>query len=256
MKYVETSIEKGIGTLTLHRGKVNPINHNFVKDLRDAFDWAQSQDNIRGVILTGNTDGYFSVGLDIKEIYNYDEEEISAFWEDWDAMIIELVSFDKPVIAAINGHSPAGGCVLALTCDYRLMADSPKYLIGLNEVGVGIVVPTYIYQLFSFWCGSRHAYQSLLKAKLFSPAEAKAINLVDDIVPMDELYPKAIQTMSTLIAAPSRLLRQSKKNMRAQLIRQVMGSNKVSRKDKLSAWFDPESRKVMKAIIDQLTRKS
>ncbi|MEM6805937.1 MAG: enoyl-CoA hydratase/isomerase family protein, partial [Bacteroidota bacterium] len=78
-----------------------------VKEIRAYLQEKKEDSRCRGVILHGNTDGYFSVGLDLKALYYYDREEIVEFWEDWDKMVYELATFPKPMIAAINGYSPA-----------------------------------------------------------------------------------------------------------------------------------------------------
>src|SRR5690606_37267710 len=95
--------------------------------------------------------------------------------------IRNITAFKKPVVAAINGHSPAGGCVLALACDARVMAEG-KYIIGLNEIPVGIIVPNSIFKLYAFWLGTAQANRNLLDGKLFSPEEALSIGLIDELV--------------------------------------------------------------------------
>ena len=137
--------------LVLNRGRANPINNDMVTAIRSELKRVAKDDTVRGIIWTGNTPGFFSVGLDLKELYYYDEEQIAGFWENWDAMVMELIKFPKPMIAAINGYSPAGGCVLAVTCDYRLMAKGEKFVIGLNETAVGIADK-------AFWLGSNNGF--------------------------------------------------------------------------------------------------
>ena len=172
MKLIEVIARDGYEILQLNRGRANPINHGLVLAIREELARVREDETVRGIILTGNTPGFFSVGLDLKELYYYDEAEIVAFWGDWQKMVMELVSFPKPMIAAINGYSPAGGCVLAVTCDYRLMAANPRFTIGLNEVAVGITVPQYIFTIYAFWLGTRKAYQSLMVGRLFKVEEA------------------------------------------------------------------------------------
>ena len=108
--------------LILNRGKANPIDNDMVTEIRAQLKRVAKDPSVRGIIWTGNTPGYFTVGLDLKELYYYDEAQIQVFWENWDSMVMEMIKFPKPMIAAINGYSPAGGCVLALSCYYRMMA--------------------------------------------------------------------------------------------------------------------------------------
>lgn len=240
--------------LQLNRGKSNPINHEMVKEIRAYLKRVEQNEKVRGVILTGNTPGYFSVGLDLKELYYLDETGISAFWEDWEAMVYEMAKFPKPFIAAINGYSPAGGCVFATTCDYRIMAKGEKFVIGLNEVAVGIVVPEYIFQLYAFWLGKRQAYHNLLRGKLLTVDQALAQHLVDEVCEMEEILPKAEKEMQRLLRSPDNLLIKTKASMRAELWERLDAAPPASVEEKLKAWFDPQSRGLMKMIVGQLEK--
>lgn len=240
--------------LQLSRGKANPISHEMVKEIRAYLKRVVENDKVRGFILTGNTPGYFSVGLDLTELYYFDEEQLAAFWADWEAMVYELAKFPKPFITAINGYSPAGGCVLATTSDYRMMAKGEKFVIGLNEVAVGIAVPEYIFQLYAFWLGKRQAYHNLLRGKLLTVEEAYAQHLLDEVCEMEEILPKAEKEMQRLLRSPDNLLINTKAAMRAELWERLDAAPPASLEDKLKAWFDPASRAVMKMIVEQLEK--
>lgn len=242
--------------LELNRGKANPINNDLVTTLRQNLARIENDARVRGVVLTGNTPGFFSVGLDLKELYYNDEKQITAFWKNWDALVMEMIKFPKPIVAAINGYSPAGGCVLAVTCDYRFMADGEKFVIGLNETSVGIVVPEYIFQLYQFWVGKRLAYINLMEGKLLKVHQAKEINLIDEVCKIEELLPKAQAYLEQLLTKPDNILINSKRNLRAELIERIEKAPKVDMKSRLKAWFDPKSRAMMKALVDNLSERS
>jgi 3,2-trans-enoyl-CoA isomerase len=240
--------------LVLNRGKGNPINNEMVTAIRENLARIKNDPETRGIIWIGNTPGYFSVGLDLKELYYYDETQIQVFWDNWDAMVMELIKFPKPMIAAINGYSPAGGCVLAVTCDYRMMSEGEKFVIGLNEAAVGIVVPEYIYQIYAFWIGSRQAYHNLLRGRLLSVQEAHDCKLVDEVHPMETLLPAAEKEMQRILRVPDNILINSKRHMRAAMVDRLEQVPKPDPKVKLAAWFDPKSRAMMKMIVDQLSK--
>ena len=131
MSTFQITASNGLATLTLDRGRSNPINHQMVKELVACITQLNDDDNVGGLIITGKP-GFFSSGIDLIEAYDYDEEQIKQFWIDFLALPGALSAFKKPLIAAINGHSPAGGCVIALCCDYRVMVEG-QFIIGLNE---------------------------------------------------------------------------------------------------------------------------
>ncbi len=240
--------------IRLNRGKANPMNNQMLLELIQALKDIEANPEQRGAILTGNTPGYFSVGLDLKEIFYYDEKQITEFWENFSGIISQMTRFPKPLFAAINGHSPAGGCVFTICCDYRVMANNDNIKIGLNEVAVGIVVPEYIYHLYSFWIGSRKAYHNLMKGVLMNPQEALEINLVDEIAPIDEVLSRTEAQMKRWLRYPDSLINPSKMNMRRTLLAAIDSAPEVSVEERLEAWFDPKSRAVMKMLVDSLSK--
>jgi len=254
MSFIQSVKKQQYEILTFSRGKANPMNTDFIKELRAHISRIEADPSVRGVILTGNTPGYFTVGLDLKELYYYDETQIEEFWTHWDAMVMEMTCFPKPMIAAVNGYSPAGGCVLAITCDHRMMAEGEKFIIGLNEVAVGITVPENIYELYAFWLGRRRAYQCLMQGKLLNVKEAKAIGLVDEVHPMDQLLSKAEENLQRLLMLPDNILQDSKRNMRRALIETLQNLPEVPTKRKLESWFNPNSRAIMKMVVDSLSK--
>jgi len=252
---LNTIQKEGYQIIELNRGKGNPINNAMVTAIREKLKEVAVDDSTRAIIWKGNTDGFFSVGLDLKELYFYDKMEVMDFWRNWEAMVFELAAFPKPMVAAINGYSPAGGCVLAITCDYRMMAAGEKFVIGLNEIGVGITIPDYIFELYAFWIGSRKAYQNLMTAKLMTVKEAHECHLVDEVHEMADLLPSAEKYVQRLLKAPSKVLLDSKKAMRRRLLERLDNAPKASVQAKLEAWFHPDARGLMKSVVDTLMKR-
>src|ERR1700759_3857259 len=121
MSTYQITVNDRLAVVSLDRGRSNPINHQMIKELTACIQDLEADDEIGGVILTGKP-GFFSSGADLIEVFEYNEEQIRAFWIDFLGMQNALASFKKPLVAAISGHSPAGGCIIAICCDYRLMA--------------------------------------------------------------------------------------------------------------------------------------
>ena len=242
---------KDYAIVRLDRGRGNAINHQMVKEIRQAFKQLGQDDAVRGVILTGKP-GFFSVGLDLLELYYYDEEQIIAFWWDWYYMVFELASFHKPFLTAINGHSPAGGCVLAICSDYRIMVEGDRYRIGLNEVAVGIRLPDYIFQLFSFWVGKRRAYQNLLEGKLLTVQEAYDQELIDEVCTEEMLMDLAHKKMRKWLQAADPILQASKVNIKSELIERIDVDMSDDMEKRVKEWFHPQARAVMGVVVQQL----
>lgn len=247
--------QKGNYTIVqLNRGRSNPINMQMVSEIRQLIMDVENNDAIQGMILTGQAN-FFSVGLDILELYNYDKIEMENFWNSFIDMVGELACFSKPLISSITGHSPAGGCILAICSDYRIMADTPKFKIGLNEVPVGIVVPSGILALYGFWLGTGKAYQMLMEGFLFNPQEALTSNLVDEILPPEDVLAAAEKKMKFYLSFSQDVWRTTKKSLREKLIQDAF----ISQEDRqltLKQWWSPESRNLLGKMVGRLTKKA
>jgi len=253
MNTINVTIKDRLALITLNRGKSNALDREMLTELTDMLHNINNDDNIGGVIISGR-EHFFSAGLDLIALYGYHEEEIKSFWKLFLDFTAKLVSFKKPMVAAINGHAPAGGCVIALACDARVMAEG-KYIIGLNEVPVGIIVPDSIFQLYSFWIGKAHASRSLLEGKLFSPEEALSIGLVDELVNPASIMTAAERRIRKYMAMEPNTWQQSKLNIRKELIAATIADQSDTLEILLAQWWSPASRNLLKMIIDNLQKK-
>ena len=210
--------------------------------------------NVGGAILTGK-EGFFSSGIDLIEAYEYNEEQSRQFWVDFLALQTTLATFRKPLVAAISGHSPAGGCILAICCDYRVMAEG-AFIIGLNEVPVGIIVPDSVFNLYAFWLGQRKAYQYLLEGKLLKVNEALDAGLVDEVVSADKLMNAAIEKVTAYMKLNPATWTESKLNLRKELIGKLKADQTDTLNKMLKQWWAPETRQGLQMMIQNLKSKN
>lgn len=253
MNHLNVTVTDRMALIGLDRGKSNAINLAMLQELGTLLSDIEKDDAILGIILHGK-ERFFSSGLDLIELYELNEEQIKDFWKTFLELIGALVSFKKPSIAAISGHSPAGGCVLALCCDYRIMAEG-DFVIGLNEIPVGLIVPDGIFHLYSFWIGQANAYRYLLEGKLMSPSEALAAGLVDQVVPVEKLRSRAEKQLKNYIQLEPNTWQQSKRNMRRLLIQQMTDIPDAMLDEIVRQWWAPSTRSILKTIIENLTQK-
>jgi len=120
--------------LKLARPPVNALDPRLVAALREAVTAAPAQ-GARAIVMSGQP-GLFSAGLDVPHLLTLDRAAMIAFWGELFGLLRAIARSPIPTVAAITGHSPAGGAVLAIFCDYRVMARG-AFRIGLNEVQVG-----------------------------------------------------------------------------------------------------------------------
>ena len=254
MNTLQVTVKDRLAIIGLNRGKSNPINAEMVKELHTIIQSIDNDDNIGGLIITGK-ENFFSAGLDLIEIYDYNEDEIEAFWHNFLTLQAKMLAFKKPMVAAISGHSPAGGCVLAMCADYRVMADG-KYIIGLNEIPVGGIVPESIFNLYAFWLGPRHAYQYLMEGKLAGVEEALQIGLIDEVCNPASVISTAEKKIRAYMEFNPVTWSQSKLNLRSQLIAQAKADPGAGLDKILKQWWAPETRSVMRMIIQNLKTKN
>ncbi len=123
----------------MNRPGANAINTELLGELRQAFELAAKDSGIRGVVLASAVDGIFSAGFDAREIFPFGAAQIREFFGAFLQLIHAMLDLPKPVVAAMEGHAMAGGAVLALACDARVMAEG-EYNFALNEINLGLVV--------------------------------------------------------------------------------------------------------------------
>jgi len=250
MEYLKLDIRENVAYLMMKHGKANALNSEMIRELKDALEIVQNDERIGGLILYGQ-EGFFSAGLDLIALYDYDKVQIEAFWCLFLEVIKTFVAFNKPAIAAISGHSPAGGCVLALCCDYRLMAKG-DFVIGLNEIPVGIIVPNSIFELYSFWIGKAKAYRFLLAGELLTPDRALQEGLVEEVVQLNQLQILADKQMRKYLNVNWATWQQSKQYMRRDLIAAFNEDTSDAVDKVLKQWWDPSTRGILKTIIHNL----
>jgi enoyl-CoA hydratase/carnithine racemase len=252
MKYLNTEIRDGLGIVTLNRGTANALNRDMIAEITAQFAAWRADSSVSGAVITGR-DNFFSAGLDVIEVFSYDKNQSELFWKDFAGMMYELASWPKPFGCAINGHSPAGGCIIAITADFRIMA-SGNFKIGLNEVPVGIVVPMPVYKLYAQWVGSRNAYQFLIQGKLLNPDEASACGLVDLVVPQEQVQATAEGMVRSLMKLDMGTFAKTKLNLRSEILKSLKDDFEGSFGDTLSHWWDPAARARLEALVNTLKK--
>jgi 3,2-trans-enoyl-CoA isomerase len=240
--------------LQLNRGKVNAINHEMVKEIRKAVAEFSEDDAIKGMILTG-IPNFFTAGLDVIELYSYDKKQMTEFFADFGGMFIDLVTFEKPLIAAIPGHSPAGGCVMAIACDYRIMAKGEKFTIGLNEVAVSIQISQNLVDAYSFWIGSGNAHKYILNGSLLHVEEALEVGLIDEAVEPEDVLPRAEKQLKKYLSFHEEIFKNTKRKVRHDWLSKLETNPQKDLQQAAELWWKPEIRSRMKAFVESLQKR-
>jgi len=163
---IEVHEHRAVAELRLQRPPVNALNLDLVEGLISELQ-NQAKNGAKAIVISGK-EGLFSGGLDVPELLQQSRNTMRVFWGRFFAMTQSLVTSPVPVIAAITGHSPAGGAVIAIHCDYRVAA-AGDFRIGLNEVQVGLTLPEVLFKTLRFVVGPRHAARLGIDARIVMP---------------------------------------------------------------------------------------
>ncbi|KAK3588949.1 hypothetical protein CHS0354_043118 [Potamilus streckersoni] len=209
----------GIAEMSLNRPPVNSLSLEFMTEINIALEKLEHEKFCRGVIITSAIPKIFSAGLDILEMYQPKPERLSEFWKTLQDMWLLLFGSRLTTIAAINGHSPAGGALVAMSCDYRIMA--PGFNIGLNETQLGIVPPFWFIDTMMHTIGSRQTELCCQKGLMLSTEEAARIGLVDKVVPLDQIASEAKAEMQSWLKIPVAAKLITKQTIRAPILEKL-----------------------------------
>jgi Delta3-Delta2-enoyl-CoA isomerase len=243
-------IEHGrVRELRLARPPANALSPELLEELCSQI-MAAPADGAGALVLSGS-EGLFTGGLDVPLLLTFDHEEMVRTLELFFGAMEALAVSEIPVAAAITGHSPAGGAVLSLFCDYRVMAQGP-FFIGLNEVRVGIPMPVGVADALARVVGSRQAERLCQTGSLIGPEEALEIGLVDHVVAGDQVVASAVEWCRPLTELPPHALRITRQTVRRDLVEIVRNSKSGDIEEMAREWFRPEVQAPLKMLAEKL----
>ena len=185
MDFIKTQNNNGIVSLIIERGKVNAINDQVVEKMHNTLVNLEKSSETKAIIISGQGK-FFSFGFDIPEFLSYSKQKFTDYLIKFTDLYTYMFLYPKPIIAAINGHAVAGGCMLASACDKRVMV-SGKAKISLNEISFGSSVFAGSTEMMRFCVGSKNTEEILYSGKMYSAEEAKVLGLIDEITSENEL---------------------------------------------------------------------
>jgi 3,2-trans-enoyl-CoA isomerase len=246
---IEVTDHERVRELRLARPPVNALNPALVKALRAAL--AQGVGDGKAALVLSGAPGLFSAGLDVPEMLALDAAALHACWEQFFGLLSDLAHCPVPIGAALTGHSPAGGTVLALFADHRVMAEG-AFRVGLNEVQVGLPVPDVLVRALTFLCGERQAARLAVGGLLIDPGEALRVGLVDEVVAPAQVVPRTLAWAADLVNRPATAMRATRALVRRPL-REAFASVDPGMLDGVVAqWQSAETQGVLRALVARL----
>lgn len=246
-------IEHGnVREIRLARPPVNALNPELVDLLIRTL--RESAGECGALVLSGK-DGLFCAGLDVVELVQLDREGMRTFWRAFFELQETIACSPIPIAVAITGHSPAGGAVMCLMCDYRVMSDG-DYRIGLNEAQVGLIIPPVLQSAMVRLVGPRIAEQMLVAGSLVDSQQALKIGLVDALEPAyDQTITHAIEWCQKLLTHPQHSVLGNRAIARAHFKQEFAENTEEDIARFVDGWFSDETQAVIKSLIARLKTK-
>ena len=212
MSFVKYEQKDQVAVLTIDRPEaLNALNTQVLCDLDEAIAKVEQADDVRVVILTG-AGRSFVAGADLGELQGFSAIDGKKGGGHGGSIFLRLENLSKPVIAAVNGFALGGGCELAMACDIRLASEKAKF--GQPETGLGITPGFGGTQRLPRIVGVSKAMELILTAKTIGAEEAKAIGLVSEVYPAEELMDKAMELAQAICANAPIAVAESKRCIR------------------------------------------
>lgn len=248
---IQARDEEGVRVLVLDRGGANALDAAYLHAIAAAFEQADA-DGARGVVLTAQGK-IFCGGLDLLALAAADREDIVELIDALALAVRAVFTCARPTVAALNGHAVAGGALLALACDLRLMTEGPAS-IGLTEVKLGLSLPASSLEMLRYPLG-RSALETLVYGgQLHAGIEARALGVVDELVALDDLVVRAIERVLVWTPSPAAFA-----DIKARLHAPVLAAMDEARTTEagfVDDWFAEPARSRIAAAVAQLRSRS
>ena len=241
----------GLATLRLNGHHGNAINEGLVRGLLDALDRIQADPGIRGVLLAGSG-RLFCPGLDLQDLGELDRPSMDRFMAEFGRCILRLYELPRPLVAALHGHAIAGGCVLAMTADWRVLARGA--LIGLNEVKVGVPLPWGVAQMMREAIAPPRLEEICLFGRNYSGEEALSAGLAHELAEPGGTEEVARARLAELAEKDGAAFEVTKRYLRHAAVERIRAGEERLRAEWLDGWFSPSTRDRIAAIVAGLRR--
>ncbi len=249
---LESILHDDVLELRLARPPVNAINPALTVALSEAIRGAPARE-ARAIVISGRS-GLFSAGLDVPELLSLDHHGMTVFWDQFYSLLGAIACSSIPVVAAITGHSPAGGAVMSIFCDYRVMANG-NYKIGLNEVQVGLVVPEAIQFALKRLIGIHRAERLMVAGAMIDSHQALQLGFVDELAELDQVTAQAINWCKQNLALPHNAMSETRRIARADLHEWFLDKNRMPSGEFAERWFNAETQTTLHALVAKLKAK-
>ncbi len=249
---IEVTTHESLVTIRLAHGKASALDLELVDAIALAFAEAAASD-AKAVILTG-TGSIFSAGVDLFRLVDQGREYVDQFVPALARMMLDLFAFPKPLVVAVNGHAIAGGCIMTLAGDYRLMA-SGNGRIGIPELIVGVPFPPSVIETVRFAVPPQHVQSLMYTGRTVVADEALRLGLIDEVATPEGLLARAEEIARQLAAIPPRIFALAKRQLRDHTLDRAKRYNGEFGSDVAELWSAPETHQHIRDYLAKTVKK-
>jgi enoyl-CoA hydratase/carnithine racemase len=250
MSMIAVDYQDTVAIVRLSRGVTNVLDLELVNELDEFLERIEHDASASALVLGSGNEKFFSIGFDIPHLFDLSRGDFETFFGEFNRVCLRLYTLPKPTAAAITGHAVAGGCILALCCDYRLIAEGKK-LMGLNEIKLGVPVPYLADCVLQSIVGTRHARDMMDTGEFYAPADALRMGLVDAVLPVGDVLPKAVEKARLLGAWTPSAFALIKRNRVEQIEQRVLARREEKERLFVDCWYSDEARQRLKEAMDK-----
>ena len=254
MSSVNVDVQGRVAVLRLDKPRGNAIDEPFTKDLLEATRTVAADASVHGVLLASAHPKLFCPGLDLVTLFAYDRPAMARFMGLFSEAVLALFSLRKPVVAALGGHAVAGGCVLALAADHRMLRRGAQ--IGLNEVRVGLPLPWPVAILLKSSVAPGALSRVALLGQNLTDDDARSIGLVHEVLEAEGFEAACLARAQEFAKQDHAVVGTTKAYLREAALREMREREEELRGEFLDAWFSPAGRRRIQETIESLARKS
>lgn len=252
MSTVQLERQGVIAVLRLSKERGNAIDPALVDDIARACDELAHDDGVRGVLLASAHPKLFCPGLDLVTLVEFKRPELQSFMGKFASVLWALYGLGKPMVAAVSGHAVAGGCVLALTADYRVLRRGAQ--IGLNEVKVGVPLPWSVALLLRATVPPSALARVALLGRNFSDDDALRVGLADELGEAEGFEQLCLERLQEFVDKSPAALALTKYYLRASVLTEMRSREVELVRDFLACWFSPEGQQRLRAAVATLKK--
>jgi enoyl-CoA hydratase len=241
-----------IGIFRMQAGKANAFSAAFLASLDEKLDEIIEQP-VNCLVVTGDEKN-FSAGLNLIELWDYDRMRLTQFLERFSSVFMKVLKLPSIVIAAVNGNAIAGGAILALLADYRIMARGESR-IGVNEIDVGIPFPPQVLEIVKQRLPRPSYFDAIYRGLLYKPDEALKAGFVDEVCEPSMLEERAISLAQEMALKSRSSLASIKHHLHALDVEKLEMIGRLGNSDFIDIWFSEDTRSRMGALVEALKAK-